>query len=343
MYVYGSCDHCVCLYVVVPVATRSDSMFDWLALRSGENPLTIDEQAVLYSRFPWMIQLVEGKLLSIKESRLLVRQVKNALRSQTTAALFRNGFFFYGLLRQTGGGKALLYNVIEVATGEVKCGKVYSTDLDSEATVNVEIEGSSEVHKDGPNQYIVCYQTIFRFKHESNPSKEMIALIMPLYQLSLAALLDAFFDQPLPKNMFLKVATCLLSAGSRFHELNKGHCDLKPENIMIAGGYFTVIDLGAVCNYNVPATEYTPGYCLDAPLHLVTPIFDLNCSAVTLARCCISDFQVIQGRTRAKLLQETEALVSLGTLDNLYTSVLKICLTASDCSAALAQLLAVVS
>ena len=332
----------LCMYLDVSVAAMPDSIFDWLAWRSGENPLTTDEQAVFYTQFSLFVKPLEERTLSIKESRSLVMRVKNALKSQTTAVMFRNGFVFGGLLGQTGGGKALLYNVIEVATCEVKCGKVYSADdLDSEATVTAEIEGSSEVHEGGRNQYIVCYQTILRFKHESNQSKEMIALIMPLYQLSLAALLDAFFDQPLPMNMFLKVATCLLSAGSRFHELNKGHCDFKPENIMIAGGNFTVIDLGAVCNYNAPATEYTRGYCLDAPVHSVTSIFDLNCSAVTLARCCISNFEVKQGRTRAKLLQETEDLISLGLLDNMYTSVLKICLTECDCSAALTQLLAV--
>jgi serine/threonine protein kinase len=315
-------------------------MFDWLAQRSGENVLTADEQVVFWTKFAGYAVPLREKNLSIVDSRSLVKKVSNVLKSQTTTAMLAVGFVFDGLLGQTGGGKALLYHVIEVATGEVKCGKVYRIDTETEATVTAEIEGSSEVHKDGPNQHIVCYEVTLPFEHVSAPSKKMIVLIMPLYQMSLAAVLDAFFETPLPKNMFLKVATCLLSAGSRFHELKKGHCDIKPENIMISGGNFTVIDLGAVCKYNVPATEYTPGYCLDAPVHSVTPIFDLNCSAVTLARCCISDFQVKQGRTRANLLQETEDLVSL---DNLYTSVLKICLTASDCGAALAQLLAVVS
>ena len=53
------------------------------------------------------------------------------------------------------GGKVLLYNVIEVATYEVKCGKVYSADdFDFEATVTAEIEGSSE-------QCLVLISTLF--------------------------------------------------------------------------------------------------------------------------------------------------------------------------------------
>ena len=64
----------------------------------------------------------------------------------------RNRFVFDGckaLLAQTGGGNVLLYNVIVVATCEVKCGKVYSADdLDTEVTVTAEIEKSSEVHRE---------------------------------------------------------------------------------------------------------------------------------------------------------------------------------------------------
>ena len=317
---------------------NSDSMFAWLAQRSGENVLTPDEQVVFWTKFAGYAVPLREKNLSIKESRLLVKQVSNVLKSQTTTAMMANGFLFDGLLGQTGGGKALLYNVIEVATGEVKCGKVYCIDEENQATVTAEIDGSSEVHKGAKNQYIVRYEATLPFEHESAPSKKMIVLIMPLYQLSLAAVLDAFFETPLPLNMYRKVATCVLSAGARFHELKKGHCDLKPENIMLTGGDFTVIDLGAVCKYGAAATEYTRGYYLDAPIHSVTSIFDLNCAAVTLARCCISGFKVVPGMTRAQLLRVIEDLISTGALEHLYTDVLKICLTASDCEAALAQL-----
>jgi len=317
---------------------NSDSMFEWLAQRSGENILTADEQVIFWTKFAGYAVPLREKKLSIVESRSLVKRVSNFLKTQTTTAMMAVGFIFGDLLGQTGGGKALLYYVIEVATGEVKCGKVYHIDKDTEATVAAEIEGSSEVHRGATNQHIVRYEATLPFEHESAPSKRMIVLIMPLYQLSLAAVLDAFFETPLPLNIYYKVATCVLSAGARFHELNKGHCDFKPENIMLTGGDFTVIDLGAVCKYGAAATEYTRGYCLDAPIHSVTPIFDLNCAAVTLARCCISGFKVVPGMTRAQLLHVVEDLISTGVLEHLYTDVLKICLTASDCEAALAQL-----
>lgn len=313
-------------------------MFEWLAKRSGENVFTADEQVVFWTKFAGFAIPLREKKLSIVDSRLLVKQVSNVLKSQTTTAMMAIGFVFVGLLGPTGGGKALLYHVIEVATGEVKCGKVYSLDKETEATVTAEIDGSSKVHKGATNRHIVRYEATLPFEHESAPSKKMIALIMPLYQMSLAAVLNAFFETPLPLNMYRKVATCVLSAGTRFHELKIGHCDIKPENIMLTGGDFTVIDLGAVCKYGAAASEYTPGYCLDAPVHLVTPIFDLNCAAVTLARCCISSFKVVPGMTRAKLLDVIQELISAGTLEHLYTDVLKICLTASDCEAALAQL-----
>ena len=312
-------------------------MFDWLAERSGENVFSADEQVVFWTKFSEYSIPLREKKLSIPESRLLVKRVSNVLKSQTTVAMMANGFVFYGLLGQTGGGKALLYHVIDVATGEI--GKVYCLDRETEATVDAEISGSSEVHQGAHNRHIVRYETTIPFEHASAPSKKMIVLIMPLYQLSLAAVLDAFYETPLPLNMYRKVATCVLSAGARFHELKKGHCDFKPENIMLMGGDFTVIDLGAMCKYRNAATEYTRGYYLDAPIHSVTPIFDLNCAAVTLARCCISGFKVTQGMTRAQLLHVIEDLISKGVLEHqLYTDVIKICLTSSDCEAALAQL-----
>jgi serine/threonine protein kinase len=313
-------------------------MFAWLAQRSGENPLTVDEQVVFWTKFSEYAVLLKEKKLSVADSRKLVRRVTTVLKSQTLAVMMANGFVFVGLLGQTGGGKALLYHVIEIETGEVKCGKVYQVDKDTEATLTAEIEGSKEVHGDAPNPYIVRYETIIPFQHENGSPKKMVALIMPLYQLSLAAILDAFFENPLPLIMFRKVAYCALHAGARFQALSKGHCGIKPENIMITGGEFTVIDLGAVCKYGAALTECTPGYYLDAHVHNVAPIFDLNCAAVTLARCCIPGFKVVPGRTRAQLLRIIEDLIPAGTLEHVYTDILKTCLTASDCSTALAQL-----
>ena len=92
------------MYLDASVAAMPDSIFDWLAWRSGENPLTTDEQVVFYTQFSLFVKPLEDRwLLSIKESRsLVVMQVKNALKSQATAVMFRNGFVFDGGNAQTG-------------------------------------------------------------------------------------------------------------------------------------------------------------------------------------------------------------------------------------------------
>lgn len=105
---------------------------------------------------------------------------------------------------------------------------------------------------------------------------------------------------------------------------------------MMTGNTFTVIDLGAVCNYNEEPRECTVGYYLDAPLHKLTAIFDLNCAAVTLARCCISDFEVCGGMTRAQLLEITSCKLESTSV---YSRVFKICPTAVDCGVASMQYL----
>ena len=306
-------------------------MFSWLAKTSGENILTVEEQVIFWTKFGGYTAPLRDKLLSIVDTKKLVKNVRTVLRSQTTKMMISNGFVFDGIVGQTGGGKALLYHVIKVETGEVKCGKVYRIDSETEETVHAEINGSAAVHEGGNNLHIVCYEAIVNFKHESTVYGNMVALIMPLYQISLADIIEAFFETQLPENMFLRVAHCVLGAGARFHELNQGHCDFKPENIMMTGNTFTVIDLGAVCNYNDQPRECTVGYYLDAPIHQLSPIFDLNCAAVTLARCCFPDFKVSRGMTRAHLL-EINSREHLSA--SVYFQVLNICLTANNCGEA---------
>lgn len=291
---------------------------------------------IFWTKFGGYAAPLRDRTLSIVDTRNLVKKVRTFLRSQTTKMMRSNGFVFDGILGQTGGGKALLYHVIKVETGEVKCGKVYRIDNETEATVSAEINGSNAVHKDGTNPHIVCYEAVVKFKHESSVYGSMVALVMPLYQISLADIIEAFFQSPLPEHIFLKVAHCVLGAGARFHELKQGHCDFKPENIMMTGNTFTVIDLGAVCNYNDQPRECTAGYYLDAPIHELTPIFDLNCAAVTLVRCCISDFEVRRGMTRALLL---EIVSREHASTSVYHRVLNICLTADNCGEACTLLL----
>ena len=208
------------------------------------------------------------------------------------------GYVFNGLLGQTGGGKALLYYVIESNTFEVLCGKVYCVDNETAETITIEKDSSRILHSPFKHPNIVEYLDLKEFSHETAPSKRMIVLFMPFYTMSLATTIEAFFDTPFPLNKFLDLAKSLLSACSRFEEVKKCHCDVKPENIMLSNKSFVLIDLGAVTDIGKPLREYTPGYNLNACQdNLASTKFDLNCIAVTLGRCCIKDFMVAVGRT----------------------------------------------
>lgn len=151
----------------------------------------------------------------------------------------------------------------------------------------------------------------------------MIVLIMPLYQLSLTSLLEALADNPMSLEMFQTLTSALLSACSRFEELDKCHGDVKPENIMISNGTFILIDLGAVTDFNKPLREFTEGYYLDSSVRCANSTFDLNCIAVTLGRCCIKDFEAKRGRTRAKYLEMLDQQAILPQ----YKNAIRVCLT----------------
>ena len=78
------------------------------------------------------------------------------------------GFVFVGILGHASSEKALLYHVIDVNTGEVKCGKLYRLDDDNRATVHTEMGASFAVHKDGSNPHIVNYKNIIESEYRSN-------------------------------------------------------------------------------------------------------------------------------------------------------------------------------
>lgn len=107
-------------------------MFSWLAQTSGLNPLTAEEQVIFWTKFGGCTAQSQDKLLPIVDTRRLVKNIRTILSSQTTKMMRSNGFVFDGMLGQTGCGKALLYHVIQVDTGEVKCGNVYRIHRDTE-------------------------------------------------------------------------------------------------------------------------------------------------------------------------------------------------------------------
>lgn len=274
-------------------------MFSWLAQRSGENPLSEEERLIFFTQFGGYDEFVRNSSLSIKASRELVRKVRTVVRSKTTAVLSQSGYVFVGTLDQTGGGKALLYHIIHSETGVVKCGKVYKIDVENEEIVTTESSASSKIHHDGVISCVVRYETCLRFAHETAPQQQMVALVMPLYQMSLATIIDAYVDNPLPMNMYRKLVRCLLTAATRLHQIELVHCDIKPENIMICNGEFTVIDLGAVTAFGQAAREHTMGYAMEASRNAVSGQFDMFCIASTLARCCC--YEVKANNTTARL------------------------------------------
>jgi serine/threonine protein kinase len=118
----------------------------------------------------------------------------------------------------------------------VFCGKVYLNLFKQPDVFSThgEFQTALEVHGDYPHPNIVkIYQTI-EFSHESTSSEPgLLALILPLYPMSLADIMEAFGQTVLSYDFFYCVAHGLLSAGARFQEKNLSHCDLKPENVMM--------------------------------------------------------------------------------------------------------------
>jgi len=302
-------------------------MFEWLAWRSGENVLTAEQQVIFWTKFGGYSVPVQEKKLSILEARALVKNIVNTLKSKTTQAMRREGYVFDGLLGHTGGGKALLYHMIKVDTGEVVCGKVYSVGVDTEAGISAEVSTSEAVHAMTTNPHIVKYSEKIDFAHHTQSEKRMVALVMPLYEMSLATVLEAFDAHPLPHGMFTKVVNTVLAAASTLRRLDLAHCDIKPENIMLRNTAFTVIDLGSVVKLNSEAREYTHGYYLDSTVHKVSPEFDLNCILTTLVRCSIPEFTPARGMTRLQLRD----VVNQSTLDVFYTTYLDVCFSSRDC------------
>ena len=123
-----------------------NSMFDWLAQKSGSNPFTSEEEVVFHLKFSNFAIPLKEKKLSVNDARSLVKSVRNFLKSKTTAIMRSEGYVFDGLLGQTGGGKALLYYVIKSNTFEVFCGKVYCVENETAETITIETDSSRILH-----------------------------------------------------------------------------------------------------------------------------------------------------------------------------------------------------
>jgi serine/threonine protein kinase len=314
---------------------QEDSIFQWLAQKTGLNPLNTEERVVFYTKFMNFHRPVKDKLLSIGEARTLVENVRKFLRSQSRRVLLQHSsYLFDGLLGQTAGGKALLYHAINIQNRHIVCAKVYNVN---EEVFQAEIDASNSLHSDGEIEGIVHYFDVVTFSHETAQGENMVALMMPLYQICLREVMEAFMDIQPPLQMFNLLATTLLRGGSRFHELNLSHCDIKPENIMLHNGNFVLIDLGGVVNIGQPIRDCTPSYILDARTDKVDFTLDLYCIAVTLVRFCCANYDIRKRSTKEKLLSFVQDQYSIS---DYHKEVINLCLTSTNCIEAYNKFLA---
>jgi serine/threonine protein kinase len=224
----------------------------------------------------------------------LFQQIRITLKSATiTVVLNTTGYLFDGLIGSSGGGKSLLYRVFEPSTCIIYCGKVYlnmGKELGCFSTSN-EYEISLMIHGQTPHMNIIQIKETISFTHQSEPTQPgLLAMIMPLYTMSLADILLAFGNVHLPFDLFRNIANGLLDAGSHFQARGVSHCDFKPENIMMDNKTPIVVDFGATVKLGCKVIEYTSGYSLDADRNCVNSQFDLFCIIITLVRCFLPSF-----------------------------------------------------
>ena len=289
-----------------PTPTRSQTLLEKYEQLIG-NTLNQKERTILLSRFSSFLLPIEAGSLSIPEGKKLLRSIRTILRSETIRRMISEGYVFDELLGPTAGaGRAVLYRVLCTSSFQVFCGKVYLKDSEGTTPAEKEIWASQVVHSGSKHPYIVQYIPV-EISHEGHDYSSM-ALLMPLYAMSLSDIIEAYRGIALPFEKVKNISQGLLSAGARFEETKLAHCDIKPENVMMDGASAVVIDLGSVTKFGGRVEEFTRFYALDASYDAVEAIFDLNCIVVTLCRCFATEVSLPKASSRAALAGEIEAL-----------------------------------
>ena len=174
-----------------------------------DEKLSQDQTEVLVLKFSTYMPLLRAKRLSVESAKRLYQHILINLKSNTIANVIKDtGYLFDGIIA-AGGGKALLYRVIHLETGTVYCGKVYLNYLQQsgEDSSNAEYEHSLLINANHPN--IISYHEVVKFTHSEPSDKGLLALIMPLYPISLADILGAIGKTRMPYELFRKVSTLL--------------------------------------------------------------------------------------------------------------------------------------
>jgi serine/threonine protein kinase len=243
--------------------------------------------------------LKRGKL-DENGAKHLLRLIKTTLKSQTIQSVRFKHAYVFGESIDTGAGKAIIQKVISLNTGCFLCAKVflnYKSLVGSHSAV-FEFELSQTI---GSHENIAPIVDSIQFSHESGSKEPLMALLMPLYNWSLAELLVCFNEEPLPLDLFKQIARGLLAAGAQFQAKSFSHCDIKPNNVMMNGLMPVVIDFGAVVPLGSSIVEHTPFYAMDANHDVVTSEFDLFCIVTTLVRCFVPMFE-LKKRTKEKMI-----------------------------------------
>jgi serine/threonine protein kinase len=291
--------------------------------------LTEEQKNVLTTKFSSHMVSISMKTMTRPQARMLMKSIATALCTGTVAEMVKGGFVFAGMLDAAGQGNAVLYNVVRVADLAVLCGKVYLKEEEGPGAQSQfrEIMASEELHKNGKHANIVQYEHILHIKHIRH-QRGSLALIMPLYKLSLQAVYEAFSDHPVPWEQTRHIAESIVNAGLRLEECKLVHCDVKPDNIMLGNGVVVLIDLGSVVMVGAPIVEFTNYYGLDCSRVAASHRFDIYCLVVTLCRGFVPEF-VMKARTAAALAEE---LSSLLTQNEALAIPAGICLKLLDCN-----------
>lgn len=190
--------------------------------------LTNDQTNILFTKFSSYIYPLSRKTLNCRQISLLFKSVNNVLLSGSIRWMIaEKGYVFDGLLGPSGLSKSLLYRVIECSSFNVLCAKVCLEITDAQK----EMSWSEILHHNQENQYIVRYKSLsVSHLHLISTS---LALLMPLFPISLENAIEAYFDQPFRPEIFKKLAKGLLYATESFHLKGLSHCDIKPGNVMV--------------------------------------------------------------------------------------------------------------
>jgi hypothetical protein len=269
-------------------------------------PLSDQESTIFFTKFSNFHLLIQAGNMKVATARKMLQQIHCILNTNTLQQMLMRGYVFDGLLGSIDAGRAVMYRIIKTSTLDVFAGKVYLVNGDEHRAMKNEISACQIIHGAGPKANVVQFHAVIEFSHYLH-NVNSIALVMPLYCISLSELLQAFYGNAMDFSMFLIIAKGLFAAGESFETCGLAHCDIKPSNIMMDKAVPVLIDLGGTVKLGCSIEEYTRFFSLDADSSIATPAFDLNCIVVTLAMCFVPNFE-IRFRTRQMLRTELEGL-----------------------------------